>query len=175
MLNYEVMQDIYLVGFMGTGKTAVGRRLAQELDLQLVDIDDLIVKKERRSINDIFAQSGEPYFRKAEKEALKEVAGKRRQVVACGGGIVIDPENITIMKQAGRLICLTARPEIILERTKKYTHRPLLNVADPLVKIKGLLEIRRPYYTEADFTVDTSDLSIEEAARKILEWLEPIP
>ena len=172
MLNYIVMQDIYLVGFMGTGKTAVGRRLAKELGLRLVDIDDLLVKKEKRSIKDIFAQSGEPYFRKAEKEALKEVAGKRRQVVVCGGGIVIDPKNIMTMKQSGRLICLSARPEVILERTKRYTHRPLLNVADPLAKIKELLANRKPYYAKAGLTVDTSDLTIQQVAEKILEWFK---
>lgn len=164
------MQDIYLVGFMGTGKTAVGRYLAKSLGLELVDIDDLIVKKEGRSISDIFAQSDEPYFRKAEKEVLKEVAAKTRQVVDCGGGIVIDPENIMIMKQSGRLICLSARPEVILERTKRHSHRPLLNVADPLAKIKELLEARKPYYEKADFTVDTSDLTIQQVAEKILEW-----
>jgi shikimate kinase len=166
------MQDIYLVGFMGTGKTAVGRYLAKSLGLELVDIDDLIVKNEGRGISDIFAQSGEPYFRKAEKEALKEVAAKARQVVDCGGGIVIDPENIAIMKQSGRLVCLSARPEVILERTKRYTHRPLLNVADPLIKINELLEKRKSYYAKADFTVDTSDLTIQQVAEKILEWLK---
>lgn len=166
------MQDIYLVGFMGTGKTAVGRYLAKTLGLELVDIDDLIVKKEGRSISDIFAQSGEPYFRKVEKETLKEVAGKTRQVVDCGGGIVIDTKNIKIMKQSGRLVCLSARPEIILERTKRHSHRPLLNVADPLAKIKELLGARKPYYEKADFTVDTSDLTIQQVAERILEWFK---
>lgn len=164
------MQDIYLVGFMGTGKTAVGRYLAKTLGFPLVDIDDLIVKKEGRSISDIFAQSGEPYFRKVEKESLREVAAKIRQVVDCGGGIVIDPENIATMKQSGRLVCLSARPEVILGRTKRHSHRPLLNVADPLAKIKELLEARKPYYEKADFAVDTSDLTIQQVAEKILEW-----
>lgn len=164
------MQDIYLVGFMGTGKTAVGRYLAKSLGLELVDIDDLIIKKEGRGISDIFAQSGEPYFRKAEKGALREVAAKTRQVVDCGGGIVIDPENIMTMKQSGRLVCLSARPEVILERTKRQSHRPLLNVADPLAKIKELLDARKPCYAKADFTVDTSDLTVQQVAEKILEW-----
>ena len=166
------MQDIYLVGFMGTGKTAVGRCLAKSLGLELVDVDDLIVKKEGRSISDIFAQSGEPYFRKVEKEALKEVAGKNRQVVDCGGGIVIDPGNIMTMKQSGRLICLSARPQVILERTKRHSHRPLLNAADPLIKINELLEKRKDYYAKADFAVDTSDLTIQQVTEKILEWVK---
>jgi shikimate kinase len=160
---------------MGTGKTVVGRQLARELGLRLVDIDDMIVKKEGRSINDIFTASGEPYFRKLEKETLKEVAAKSGQVAACGGGIVINPENIATMKKTGRLICLSARPEIILERTKRHTHRPLLNVPDPLSKIKELLEARRQYYENADLTLDTSDLSVKQVVQMIIDVVNPAP
>src|SRR3989304_5077205 len=120
------MRNIYLTGFMGTGKTSVGREIALMLDLKFIDLDELIVKNEGRSINDVFAKNGEPYFRKIEKETLKEVSQGAGQVVSCGGGIVIDPENITIMKQSGRFIALFARPEVIFERIKKETHRPLL-------------------------------------------------
>lgn len=165
------MQNIYLIGFMGTGKTAVGKELAKGLSLQLADIDDLITEKEKRSINDIFVQDGEPYFRKIEKETLKEISNSGGKVVSCGGGLVIDPENIAAMKQTGKLVCLIAKPEVILERTKKYTHRPLLKVADPLTKISELLEIRQPYYAKADFMIDTSDLSVKQVVQRILEWL----
>ena len=156
---------------MGTGKTAVGKELAKGLSLQLADIDDLIVQKEKRSISDIFAQDGEPYFRKIEKETLKEVSSSKGRVVSCGGGLVIDPENIAAMRQTGRMVCLSARPEVILERTKKYACRPLLKVADPLTKISELLEIRQPYYAKADFIIDTSDLSVKQVVQSILEWL----
>ena len=156
---------------MGTGKTSVGREIAGVLGLKFIDLDELIVKKEGRSINDVFAQDGEPYFRKIEKEALKEVSQGVGQVVSCGGGIVIDPENIIIMKQSGRCIVLTARPEVIFERIKKEAHRPLLNTADPLTKINELLTIRKPYYDQAEFLIDTSDISILKVVQKILDFL----
>lgn len=165
------MRNIYLTGFMGTGKTSAGQEIARCLGLKFIDLDELIVKKEGRSINDVFAQAGEPYFRKAEKETLKEVSQGASQVVSCGGGIVIDPENIAIMKQSGRFIAFTARPEVIFERIKKETHRPLLNTADPLARIKELLNIRKPYYDQAEFLIDTSDISILEVAQKILDFL----
>lgn len=156
---------------MGTGKTAVGRELARKLRLKLVDIDDLIIQKEERSISDIFSQSGEPYFRKVEKEVLAEAASQSGQVVSCGGGIVINPDNVAVMKQTGTMIALTARPEVIFERTKKGTHRPLLNVPDPQAKIKELLIIRKPYYEQAHFVIDTSDVSVQQVAQKILEFI----
>ena len=165
------MRNIYLTGFMGTGKSSAGQEIARRLDLKFIDLDELIVKKEGRSINDVFAQDGEPYFRKAEKEALREVSQANSQVVSCGGGIVIDPENIAIMKQSGRFIALFTRPEVIFERIKKETHRPLLNTADPLARINELLTIRKPYYDQAEFVIDTSDISVQEAAEKVVKLI----
>lgn len=165
------MRNIYLTGFMGTGKTVVGRALAKKLNLQLVDIDDLIVKKENRSISDIFSQSKEPYFRKLEQETLREIALGNGQVVACGGGIVVNPDNIAIMKKSGAMVTLTARPEVIFERTKRNTHRPLLNVTDPREKIKELLALRKPCYEQAHVVIDTSILSVQEVVQHILDWV----
>ena len=165
------MRNIYLTGFMGTGKTSVGREIARRLGLKFIDLDELIVEKEGRSINDVFASSGEPYFRKVEKEALKGVSQVNGQVVSCGGGAVIDPENIAIMKQSGRFIALFTRPEVIFERVKKETHRPLLNTADPLVRIKELLAIRKPCYDQAEFVIDTSDISVQEAAEMVVKLI----
>lgn len=152
---------------MGTGKSAVGRELAEELRLEFVDIDDLIVRKEKRSINDIFIQNGEAYFRGLEKDALTQVSAGENQVVACGGGIVIDAGNIAVMRETGNIFALSASPEIILERTKKYTHRPLLNVDDPYNKVKDLLKARQPYYSKADLVIDTSSLSIKQVVSRI--------
>lgn len=159
--------NIYLVGFMATGKTAVGQELARVKKWRFVDLDNLIELRERKTIADIFAKDGEPYFRKIEKAVLKDVAREKNFVVACGGGIVIDRSNIKIMKNTGIIICLTAKPDAILERTSGYTHRPLLNVADPKKQIELLLKLRAPYYALADKTIDTSKLSVKQIVEKI--------
>lgn len=161
--------NIYLVGFMGTGKSAVGREIAKQKKWHFVDLDELIELKEKRPITDIFAREGEPYFRKIEKNALKEVAKEKDFVVACGGGVVIDEENIKIMKKSGVIICLKAVPGAILKRVAGQTHRPLLNVEDPKKRIELLLKLRSPYYAKADKIIDTSKLSVKEVAGKILK------
>lgn len=163
------MGNIYLVGFMGTGKTAVGKELAKKKNWQFVDLDELIELKQKRTISDIFAKEGEPYFRRIESRTLKEVAREKKFVVACGGGIVINKDNIKIMKETGTVICLTAPPEIILKRTSSYTHRPLLNVKDPKKQIELLLKLRAPFYAQADKTIDTSKISVKEVVDKISE------
>ena len=152
---------------MGTGKSAVGRELARKKKWQFVDLDELIELKEKRAISGIFAKEGEPYFRKIESRALKEVSREKGFVVACGGGVMIDEENVKIMKASGTVICLSARPEVIFKRVSGATHRPLLNVANPEEKIELLLKLRSPYYAKADKTIDTSELSVKEVAAKI--------
>lgn len=162
-------KNIVLVGFMGAGKTVVGKRLAVVLGLKFVDLDDLIEAKEGKKITEIFKEKGEPYFRKAEKEITQETAKSAGLVIACGGGVVLDKENIAALKENGIMIYLKADAEVILRRTQKHTHRPLLNVDAPKKKIEELLEFRALYYAEADFTIDTSNLSIEQAVDKVLE------
>ena len=171
-LAQRMSLNIYLVGFMGTGKTAVGKNVARHLNRRFVDLDSIIEKKEKRPINEIFAQDGEPYFRKVEKQILKETSGlKKDLVVSCGGGIVLDKENIRIMKETGVMICLSARPEVIIARTRKYKHRPLLNVENPEKRIKELLDFRAPFYAQADYTIDTSDITVSEVVDKVLEYV----
>ena len=154
---------------MGTVKTAVGQALAKKKKLQFVDLDELIELREKRAISDIFAGDGEPYFRKVEKQVLKEVSREKKFVVACGGGIVLDKDNIKIMKETGIIICLTASPVVILERTSAYRHRPLLNVSNPRKQIELILKLRAPYYAQADKTIDTSKISIREVVGKIVK------
>jgi len=166
------MSNIYLVGFMGTGKTTVGRELARRLKRCFADLDDLIELKEGRVIRDIFAQSGEPYFRRIEKEVLKEVARENNFVVACGGGAVLDKENIAAMKNSGAMICLSASADVIFKRTYGHGHRPILNVANPQERIILMLKMRSPFYTQADKVIDTSKLSIKETAARILKIIE---
>ena len=152
---------------MGTGKSAVGREIAKKKKWHFADLDELIELKEKRPITDIFAKEGEPYFRRLETKTLKEVAKEKGFVVGCGGGIVINEENIKIMKDSGTIICLKASPTVILKRVLGQTHRPLLNVKDPKKRIELLLKLRSPYYAKADKTIDTSKLSVKEVVGKI--------
>lgn len=168
------MNNIYLVGFMGTGKTSSGKELAKKKKWQFIDLDELIELRQKRQISEIFAKDGEPYFRRIEKKVLKEVAKEKNFVVACGGGIVIDKENIKIMKESGLVICLTSAPEMILKRTAGYLNRPLLNVPDPKKQISLLLKLRAPFYAQADKTLDTSKLSVLETADKILKLIPAV-
>jgi len=153
------------------GKSAVGKELAKRQKWQFVDLDGLIESEEKRSIPEIFAKDGEPYFRKLEKKSLQDISRESNSVVACGGGIVLDPENIKLMKETGRMVCLTASPEAVFERTSKFTHRPLLRGDNPKKKIAELLKARAPFYAQADKTIDTSKLSVEEVADKVLKLI----
>jgi len=152
---------------MGTGKTAVGRQLAKQKGWNFVDLDELIELQQQRRIVDIFAQEGEAYFRKIEKKILKQAATQNKFVVACGGGVVLDPDNIKLMKKTGILICLRATCEEILKRVSASSWRPILNVAKPRERIELLLKMRAPYYMQADKTIDTSRSSIRQVVAKI--------
>jgi len=166
------VKNIALVGFMGTGKTTVARILAKKMKADFVDIDDLIETREGTVIVEIFKTKREDYFRKIEKNIVKDVSSQMNKVIACGGGVVLDKENIFNLKTNGLIVCLEARPGIILKRTQGYPYRPLLNVADPKTRIEELLKKRRRYYARADYTIDTSDLSKEEVADRILQWVK---
>lgn len=166
------MRNIAIVGFMGTGKTAIARLLAEKLEADYVDIDEIIEEKEKMRIAEIFKIKGEAYFRRLEKDVVTAVSRQQGKVIACGGGVVLDEENIRNLKKSGVLICLEARPEIILKRTENYKHRPLLNVEDPKSTIIELLKKRKPFYARADFFLDTSDLKKEEVLQKIMNWVK---
>ena len=163
------MRNIYLVGFMGTGKTVTGKEVAKRLNQQFLDLDFLIEEREKKKISQIFAEDGEAHFRSLEKQVLREVSEGEDLVVSCGGGIVLDRENIQIMKKAGLMICLSSRPGVILRRTQGYNHRPLLEVDDPKKRVEELLKIRAPFYAQADYIIDTSDLAVSEVTNKVLE------
>jgi shikimate kinase len=128
----------------------------------------LIEKNEGMPINDIFEKKGEPYFREKEREIIIEVSKKENVVIDAGGGVVINENNVKDLKKNGIIFCLNATPEEILRRTKKYTHRPLLNVSDPRTEIERLLEKRKDYYRRADYQIDTMEKSIEEVSKEII-------
>jgi shikimate kinase len=156
---------------MGTGKTSVGRQLAKQKQLNFIDLDELIELKEQRRIVDIFAKDGEAYFRKIEKKILKQVSTQKKFVVACGGGVVLDKDNIKLMKKTGVMICLSASSAEILKRVCVNTGRPLLHVGEPLKRIELLLKMRAPYYMQADKIVDTSCFTVKQVVRKISKVL----
>ena len=134
------MKTIALVGFMGTGKSAVAIALAEKLGMRIVSTDDLVVQQEGgKSIHDIFKEKGEPYFRDAEARMVQKASETQNVVIDCGGGVILRDENLRHLKNSGIVICLTATADIIYSRVKDHRHRPLLNVADPQAAIKKLL------------------------------------
>ncbi|NQV04287.1 MAG: shikimate kinase [Candidatus Omnitrophica bacterium] len=161
------MKNIVVVGFMGTGKTVVAKKLAEALGREFLELDAIIEKREGLSIKEIFQKKGEEYFRELERDAVKEAIKKDGQVISAGGGVIIDEENFKALKKNGIIICLEASPEVILKRTKGNTCRPLLNVPDPKKRIEELLEKRAAYYKKADCCIDTDDLTIEGVVQKI--------
>lgn len=164
--------NIILVGFMGTGKTATARLVARRLERQLIDMDAMIEARESRKIEAIFAEEGEPYFRKRERELVQELAGRRNLVVAAGGGVVINPENISDFNRTGVVICLQAAPEAILRRVGAETHRPLLEGDDKVRRIVDLLESRRPLYDAIPHQIDTSHLTPDRTAARVIAIYE---
>ncbi len=165
-------QNIVLVGFMGTGKTRTAQLLASQLSMDYVGIDDEIERREKMSINDIFRLKGESFFRKVEKEMVAFFSSGAGQVIDCGGGVVLDPENMRELGQSGHIFCLWADPAEIYRRVKDSPHRPLLNVEDPVEKIKQLLEERKEFYLKARFQVDTTGLSPLETVGEIRRILD---
>lgn len=161
------MKNIVLVGFMGTGKTTVGKLLSDKTGMPLVDMDALIVERAGKSINKIFAEEGEPHFRNLECEMAKELAGQQNQVISTGGGIVLNPDNISAFAQTGLTVCLIASAETVLERVKHDTTRPLL-AGDKEAQIIQLLETRRPLYEAVPHTIDTNGLEPEAITDAII-------
>jgi shikimate kinase len=166
------MKNIVLTGFMGTGKTEVGRILSRKLGYALVDADTEIEKEQGMTITEIFKQYGEPKFREIESNVIKRLSETKNAVISTGGGAVLRQENMDNLGKNGVIVCLTASPETILKRTGNNNDRPLLQVENPLQKIKELLEFRRPYYEKADIMIDTEGKSPLEVADEIIEKIK---
>ncbi len=168
------MKNIVLTGFMGTGKTAVGRELARRLGMRLVELDEEIEKAEGLTIKEIFSRYGEAYFRDRETETVKRFAGGENLVISTGGGVVLRKQNMEALRENGIIVCLKASPETILKRTGTSGERPLLNVDEPLEKIRDLLAYRRPFYEEADIMVETDTRTPAEVAEEIVRRIEEL-
>jgi shikimate kinase len=162
-------KNLILVGFMGTGKTSTGKVCAERLGRPFVDMDDELVRRAGKTIPEIFAQDGEPAFRAMEYALVKELAEEEGRVIAPGGGIVLNPDNVKAFAATGVVICLTASPEWILRRIGDDTNRPLLQTGDKLERIRELLEARKALYDAIPLHVDTDGLSPAAAAEVVLE------
>lgn len=164
--------NLVLVGFMGTGKSAVGRQLARRMRREFLDTDQWIRLEAGMSIPEIFSRFGETAFRELETAAARHVASSSGLVVSTGGGMLGRDENVELLRSNGVLICLQATPEVLLERTKPWEGRPMLKTAaNPRQAIEQLLEQRRPRYALADWTLDTSDMEVGQVVNRICEKL----
>ena len=157
---------------MAVGKSAVGRNLARRLHRRFVDLDRLIEKAEGRKVREIFAHQGEPYFRALEKQTLEQVLSVTGQVIATGGGVLLDDENLHLLRQKALLIGLTASTDELLSRAGKNSKRPLLKGADVRGRIDELLQQRQSRYAQADLMIDTSGLTIEQVVGTIVYTVE---
>lgn len=164
------MKNIVLIGFMGTGKSSVGRLLAEKLGYSFIDTDTLIEERTELSIPQIFAESGEDYFRQYEKKIVKEVCSRANIVISTGGGVPMFEENRLSMKTGDNiLICLRAGIPTIMRRTKGRNNRPLLKNDES--KMQSLLEKRMPFYDQADFMIDTDNLTPLQIVNEIIVYL----
>jgi shikimate kinase len=167
-----VKDQIWLIGFMGTGKSRISRPLAAALDWQQLDLDTLIVDRAGEPIPEIFARGGEAAFRSLESQIIDEVAGRTNIVVATGGGSVLAESNRQAMSRGGFLVCLEARPDTIAARISELgasvSERPLLAGGDPLTRIAELKAQRQPLYAQADFIIQTDDLTPDQVTHQVL-------
>jgi len=164
-------RNIVLTGFMATGKSSVGRQLANRLGYDFVDVDGLIEAEAGTPIPEIFTSQGEAAFRALEARMVELVAGRTGCVIATGGGAIVNPRNLEALKRSGVVIALTADPETILWRIGSGEDRPMLRGGERQDRIRRLLEERAPAYAKADLTVDTSDRSVDEVVNHLLDLL----
>ena len=166
--SQQAKPNLYLVGFMGVGKSDLGRRAARELGFRFLDSDAQIEQKQGMRIPEIFETQGEATFRRYEREFIESGHPDHGCVVSCGGGLVIEPGMKELVKSKGVVICLFATVESIIERTGRNKNRPLLNVPDPAAKIRALLKEREPIYMESGSCITTDGRTIPEVVRHMI-------
>jgi len=159
--------NLALIGFMGAGKTSVGRLVAELLGFDFMDTDDLIQARAGRTISEIFATDGEPAFRELERQIVDSLSTRSRTVISTGGGLPAFPENLAKLKSHALVICLWSSPEKIWERVRHQSHRPLLHDADPQKRIRELLAVREPFYKQADVLINTDIRVPREVAQQV--------
>jgi len=165
--------NIILTGFMATGKTSTGKILSQKSSMPFFDTDALIETKMKMTISSIFANLGEPAFRRIEMQTIEEISQRDNIIISCGGGAVLEQKNIENLRKNGKIINLYASAHTIYERVKGNSDRPVLQSSNPSIeKIKTLLETRKKAYANCDFSIDTSSISPLETAEKILNLIK---
>lgn len=163
-------KHIFLIGFMGSGKSTIAKKLAKKLSARRVEMDECIEEEQGMPITEIFATKGEPYFREAETDFLRRLSEGERCVVSCGGGVAMRQENVAIMRESGTIVLLDAAPETIYYRVKDSTDRPLLNGHMNIDYIASLMEKRAPFYQKAaDLTVSTNKKSAAAITDEIVQ------
>jgi shikimate kinase len=172
MTTGRAFPGVVLVGFMGSGKTSVGRELARRLGADFVDVDERIERAAGKPIRDIFTAEGEPAFREREKAALREALSVPGRVVATGGGAFLDEGNRALLSAYATVVYLEARAETLLARLPGNSDRPLLRGDDRGRVVRDLLARRLPGYRKADHTVVTDGLTVEEVANRVVKWLK---
>jgi len=173
-MNHNTDKNIVLFGFMGTGKTSAGRRVADLLERRFIDMDVEISRRENKTIPEIFKEDGEPHFRSLERKLVMRLSSQSGLVIATGGGVVLDPENVADLGRNGILVCLSATPEVILKRTDSDNNRPLLQTQDKLKHIIDLLELREKFYAAIPNQIETSRMSPEQTALEIIRLYESL-
>jgi len=167
VIPHREIRNLALIGFMGAGKSTVGRIVARELGLTFLDTDEAIETRAGKATSRIFAEQGEPAFRALERALVEELAGERGLVISTGGGLVCQPGNLERLKTHALVICLWASADTIWERVRNQGHRPLLQVADPRAEIERLLALREPHYRQADVLVNSGLRSLREVASQV--------
>ena len=160
--------NLALIGFMGAGKSSVGRLVAEQLHFDYLDTDEMIQARTGRTIANIFEKGGEAAFRKFEEQVVAELAARRQTVISTGGGLPVNPQNLASLKSHALTVYLWASPEKIWERVRNQTHRPLLCGPNPRQKISELLAAREPFYRQADVLINTDLRSAREVAQQVV-------
>lgn len=164
---------IFLIGFMGSGKSSVAEMLSKRLNRERMEMDERIVQQQNMAITDIFAKYGEEHFRSLETKLLEELQQQDAAVISCGGGVPMRQENVDIMKKSGKVVLLTATPQTIYERVKDSTERPILNQNMSVEFIEELMEKRREkYQAAADLTIETDGKDLDEICSEIIQKLK---
>ena len=169
------MRNVILIGFMGTGKSSTGKMLASRLGCAFIDMDEKIEEEAGMPIPEIFAKFGEEHFRQLEHDLAVRLAGRRNAVISTGGGTVKNPANMAALKESGTIVCLKASVDAVLERTQARGTRPVLDGADKgdrRAAVEKLLQERAALYEQADFAVDTSNLSPLQVVENITKTLK---